>query len=265
MIALAVSVVDLALVASIVFVAAMVQVLSGFGFGLMTVPLMSLVITTREAVVVSTLLGVGLSSWQAWHQRADAVRPLVVRMTAAAYVGMPFGLWVFVAVDDHTLRLLLGISVLASVVLLARRINLHHVGPTLDVTAGFLSGVLNTSLSTNGPPLVFVLQARQLEPPAFRGTISQVFAWSNVVGLTLFVVAGKVTSGGPPRRRCRPPCADRRAVHRLPAPSPRARRTVPVARAGAADRSGAQRDHAARSASERRSATAQGVALRTWW
>jgi uncharacterized membrane protein YfcA len=195
-IALDLSAVDLGLVALIVFCAAVVQVLSGFGFGLMTVPLMTLVITTREAVVVSTLLGVVLSSWQAWHQRADAVRPLVLRMAGAAYVGMPLGLWVFVAVDDHTLRLLLGIAVLASVVLLARRINLHHVGPGLDLGAGFLSGVLNTSLSTNGPPLVFVLQARQLEPPAFRATISQVFAWSNVVGLTLFLVAGKVTIDG---------------------------------------------------------------------
>ncbi len=196
MIGLGVTALDLGWVAGIVFLAAMVQVLSGFGFGLMTVPLMTLVITTREAVVVSTLLGVGLSSWQAWHQRADAVRPLVVRMTSAAYVGMPIGLWVFVVVDDHTLRLLLGIAVLVAVVLLAVRVNLHHVGPGLDIGAGLLSGILNTSLSTNGPPLVFVLQARQLEPPAFRATISQVFAWSNVVGLTLFLVAGKVTGDG---------------------------------------------------------------------
>jgi uncharacterized membrane protein YfcA len=195
-IALASSSADMAWVAAVVFAAAVVQVLSGFGFGLMTVPLMSLAISTREAVVVSTLLGIGLSTWQAWRQRADAVRPLVIRLTAAAYLGMPVGLWVFVAVDDHTLRLLLGISVLLAVVLLIRRINLRHVGPALDVGAGFLSGVLNTSLSTNGPPLVFVLQGRHLEPAAFRGTISQVFAFSNLVGLTLFVVAGKVTADG---------------------------------------------------------------------
>lgn len=196
MIALALSTADLAAVAAIVFVAATVQVLSGFGFGLMTVPLMTLVITTREAVVVSTLLGIGLTTWQGWHQRADAVRPLVRRLTIAAYAGMPFGLWVFVAVGDHTLRLLLGVAVLVAVVLLARRINLRHVGPGLDIGAGFLSGVLNTSLSTNGPPLVFVLQGRHLEPPAFRGTISQVFAFSNVLGLTLFLAAGKVTAAG---------------------------------------------------------------------
>lgn len=187
---------DLALVAAVVFFAAMVQILSGFGFGLLSVPLMTLVVSTREAVVVSTLLGVGLSTWQAWRQRADARRPLVRRLAASAYLGMPFGLWVFVAVGDHVLRLLLGLAVLGAVVLLAFRINLRHAGPALDVGAGFLSGVLNTSLSTNGPPLVFVLQARHLEPAEFRGTISAVFALSNIAGIALFLGAGKITGDG---------------------------------------------------------------------
>lgn len=188
--------VELAAVAAVVFVAALVQVLSGFGFALLAVPLMTLAISAREAVVVSTLLGIGLSTWQAWRQRADADRALVRRLAASAYVGMPFGLWVFVVVGDQTLRLLLGVAVLAATVLLAARLNLRHAGPALDIGAGFLSGVLNTSLSTNGPPLVFVLQARHLDAPAFRGTISAVFALSSLAGIALFVGAGKVTGDG---------------------------------------------------------------------
>lgn len=187
---------QLAVVAAVVFGAAMVQVLSGFGFGLLSVPVMTLAISAREAVVVSTLLGIGLSTWQAWRQRADADRALVKRLSIAAYAGMPLGLWIFVAVGDHVLRLLLGVAVLGAVVLLAARINLRHAGPALDIGAGFLSGILNTSLSTNGPPLVFVLQARHLPPPAFRGTISAVFAVSNIAGIALFIGAGKVTGDG---------------------------------------------------------------------
>jgi uncharacterized membrane protein YfcA len=117
-------------------------------------------------------------------------------MTISAYVGMPLGLLVFLTVDDNVLRLLLGIAVLIAVVLLVMRVNLHHVGPRLDYGAGFISGVLNTSLSTNGPPLVFVLQARQLSPVAFRATISTVFALCNIGGLTLFIASGKITRDG---------------------------------------------------------------------
>ena len=167
---------QLIVVGSAVFVAALLQIVAGFGFALLGVPLMTLAIEPKVAVVVSALTGVLVTTWQAIHSRADADKVLVRRLTAAAYVGMPFGLLVFITVNDNVLRLLLGVAVLVAVVMLALRINLHHAGPRLDYATGFLSGVLNTSLSTNGPPLVFSLQARQLSPVAFRATITAVFA-----------------------------------------------------------------------------------------
>jgi uncharacterized membrane protein YfcA len=187
---------DLAVVAGAVFFAAMIQVMSGFGFGLLSVPLMALAIPTRDAVVISTLVGVCVSSWQAVHGWSHRDRARVKRLTIAAYVGMPLGLWVFVAVDDHVLRLLLGIAVLFAVTLLALRVDIGRAGPGLEVGCGFVSGVLNTSLSTNGPPLAFVLQARRLEPDAFRATIAAVFMFSNIAGVSLFVAAGKVHAHG---------------------------------------------------------------------
>jgi len=46
-------------------------------------------------VVISSLVGVLITTWQAWSMRRDADRPLVKRMTMAAYVGMPLGLVVW--------------------------------------------------------------------------------------------------------------------------------------------------------------------------
>jgi uncharacterized protein len=183
-------------VAVAVFTAAFVQVLSGFGFALLAVPLMTLKVTTKEAVIITTLLGAGVTLFQAWNGRHSIDRPIARRMVIGAHLGMPLGLWVYVAVDEQVLRGLLGAGVLLAVVLLAVRLSLAHVGPGLDVGAGFLSGVLNTSISTNGPPLVFVLQARHLSPDAFRGTINMVFASCNVFSITLFLIAGKVTDDG---------------------------------------------------------------------
>jgi uncharacterized protein len=183
-------------VAAAVMFASFVQVSAGFGFGLLAVPVMTLAIEPREAIVVSTLIGVCVSGWQTWHLREHVDHPSVRRMTPAAYAGMPLGLWVFIAVDDQVLRFALGIAVLIAVVLLAVRIDVHHVGPTLELGGGFVSGILNTSLSTNGPPLVFVLQARGLGADPFRGTISRIFAWSAIGALVGFVAFGKVTQDG---------------------------------------------------------------------
>ena len=127
--------------------------------------------------------------------RADAQRVIVKRMAIGAYVGMPLGLVVLTTVSEQALRLALGVAVLAAVVLLAANVRFEP-GTRTDATAGFVSGVLNTSVSTNGPPLVFALQARRLEAQSFRATISAVFALSNVFAVTLFVVTGKVTRDG---------------------------------------------------------------------
>jgi uncharacterized membrane protein YfcA len=183
-------------VAAAVFAAGFVQVLSGFGFSLLAMPLMTLQVPTKEAVVIATLLGGSVTMYQAWHGRHHVERRIARRMVIGAYLGMPLGLWVYLSVDEHVLRGALGGAVLVAAVLLAMRLQLSHVGSGLDLGAGLVSGVLNTSLSTNGPPLVFALQARHLRPDAFRGTINVVFACCNVLGVTLFLAAGKVTGDG---------------------------------------------------------------------
>ena len=178
-----------------VFFASFVQAIAGFGFGLMAMPLMTLAIAPSRAVVVSTLVGIFITTWQSFAMRADAARPVVKRMTIGAYLGMPLGLVVLTTVGDRVLRLSLGVAVLVAVVLLATNVSFDP-GPRTDASAGFVSGVLNTSLSTNGPPLVFALQARRMDAHEFRATIAAVFALSNVCALTLFIASGKVNRDG---------------------------------------------------------------------
>jgi uncharacterized protein len=186
---------QLLIVAAAVLGAALVQAVTGFGFGLLSVPVMTLAIDVKVAVVVSSFVGATVTTWQAWAMRGERDKALVKRMIIPAYLGMPIGLLIYVVVADDVLRVMLGVAVLAAVVLLVAPVPIP-VGAPLDIGAGFISGVLNSSLSTNGPPLVFALHARNLAPHTFRATISMIFSLSNVVGLTLFVVAGKVNRDG---------------------------------------------------------------------
>jgi uncharacterized membrane protein YfcA len=186
---------DLIVVAA-VLAASFVQILAGFGFALLAMPVMTLAIPVEQAVVIATLLGAITNAWQSIHQRADADGPLVRRLVISAYVGMPLGLVVLNVVADRPLRIILGACVLIAAGLLVRRISLAHVGRTLDYPCGFLAGVLTTSLGTNGPPLVFDLQARHLDPARFRATLVAVFSLSNVLALALFIADDKITADG---------------------------------------------------------------------
>ena len=187
---------QLVMVAVAVFAAGFVQVLAGFGFALLAMPLMTLSVPVDKAVVVSSLLGVVTSGWQAVHLRADRDPELVKRLVGWAHLGMPLGLLVLLTVPDQAMKVILGVAVLIATALLIRQINLSHVGPGLDRVCGFLSGILNTSLSTNGPPLVFDLQARHFDAARFRATLVSTFALCYPVTLTLFIVSGKVNRDG---------------------------------------------------------------------
>jgi uncharacterized protein len=186
--------VDLLLVGVVALLASTLQAVAGFGFALLAVPAMAAVVEPRVAVVVCTALGLITSGVQAATERRHADLVLVRRLSVAAAVGMPLGLVVFVTVSDAVLRVLLAAGVMAAVVVLARGVDLRHVGPSFDRSMGFLSGVLSTSLATNGPPLVFGLQARHLPAERFRATLATVFVIRGAVSLLAFAVTGRFTA-----------------------------------------------------------------------
>ncbi len=179
--------------AAVLLFAATVQNITGFGFSLLAMPLMTLVIDTKEAVAVASLVGTLATCLLFLRARRHVRWSMAGWLVAGAFAGMPFGLAVLLAVEARWLKLTVAITVVAFVVILARGWRIEEAGPRVELAAGFLSGVLNTSLSTNGPPLVLALQARGLEPEEFRGTISAVFIASSVLGNVLLGAAGRYT------------------------------------------------------------------------
>jgi uncharacterized membrane protein YfcA len=55
-----------------------------------------------------------------------------------------------------------------------------------------VSGVLLMATSTNGPPIVFTLQARRLLPDVQRATLNLIFSVTGVSSVIIFAVAGKI-------------------------------------------------------------------------
>ena len=195
MIAASFTTTQIVVVAGVILFSSVVTAVAGFGFGLMSVPLMSLSIDIHSAVIVSSLVAVFANAAQAHLYRRARDRRLANRLTCACLLGLPLGYVVFELVGDGALRVGLGVGVLVAVALLSRGLDLAHFGPRMDWVLGFVSGVLNTSISTSGPPLVFDLQARKLAPDAFRGTLNFVFLLSGAAGLVVFGVGGKIHSG----------------------------------------------------------------------
>jgi uncharacterized protein len=183
---------QMVLVLLIIFATSVVQAVAGFGFALLAVPLMVVVIDLQSAVIISSFVGTLSNMLQSWQLRNNIDRKLTKRFLLATVIGAPAGLLLFIYANQSALKIVLGLSILFGVFVLSRGLELQHVSSWLDWIMGVLSGVLLMATSTNGPPLVFVLQARRIDPATFRATLNMVFLVSATFGLVMFGLAGEI-------------------------------------------------------------------------
>ena len=180
-----------AAVVVIVALAAIVQSTTGFGFALLAVPLLSFAIDAKLAVVMSTTLSFFGSSWLARQEWASRDRRTVRVMILGSAIGSPFGLVLLEVASARALRFGLAAMIAVFLAITVRGFRLERTSVRTDLLFGTMSGVLNTSLSTNGPPLVMVLHARHLPPPVFRSTLAVVFSAANTIAIVLFAASSR--------------------------------------------------------------------------
>ena len=182
-----------AAVALIVAGASLAMAVSGFGFALLSVPLLAVLVGAETSVVANAVIGLGLVTLMTIRNRHGVKRRTVAVTSLGAIIAMPLGLVVLVELDDRALTAVIGFTVLALAVALARGLTFPSTDRT-NLVAGLVSGALNTSTGTNGPPLVIALHGQRLTPAAFRATLAAIFLVQSVVGLTLFGLAGRITT-----------------------------------------------------------------------
>jgi uncharacterized protein len=184
---------ELLTTAGIFLIAAVVQAVTGFGFALVAVPLLALVLDPVPAVVSTTVVSLLLSvvvvreDWLQIRWRDAAV------VSVAGIVGMPLGLLVLTQVPTRALTAAIAVVLLASTVVVARGLRLPE-GRGTEITVGLTSGALLTSTGMNGPPLVVAFQAQGMPPRTFRGTLSAVFLAQGVAAVALMAAVGQVSS-----------------------------------------------------------------------
>jgi uncharacterized membrane protein YfcA len=182
---------DLLAVIVIICIAAILQSISGFGFSLLAMPLLSIFVDIQDAVVIATLCGIFTN---AVHLRKDfqlVERSIARRISLSALIGMPLGVVVLSVFSATHMRAIIGAVIVVLVFLMMRNFILKTENTNVDIVLGAFSGLLATSVSTNGPPLVFLLQSKQLDPWRLRATLAYVFTISGCASFIVLMIAGK--------------------------------------------------------------------------
>ena len=182
---------DLLAVIVIICIAAVLQSISGFGFSLLAMPLLSIFVDIQDAVVIATLCGIFTNAVHLGKDFQLVERSIAQRISLSALIGMPLGVVGLSVFSATHMRAIIGAVIVVLVFLMMRNFILKTENTNVDIVLGAFSGLLATSVSTNGPPLVFLLQSKQLDPWRLRATLAYVFTISGCASFIVLMIAGK--------------------------------------------------------------------------
>ena len=154
-----------ALAALALFLGASLQSATGFGFALVSAPILFALLGPREAVTAGVIVGILVSTLTlATEGRRPQVRAHdALALVAWSLPGIAIGVLVLHEVPEQPLSVLVALAVLTG---LALRVRARHAEQTPRPrpwhvpVAGATSGALSTSTSLSGPPLVFCMLPR---------------------------------------------------------------------------------------------------------
>lgn len=184
--------------AAILTLAAFTFSFAGFGFSWVALPLLSLVMPLREAIIFHSPFVLVLVLYHAWRYRGHLAWRRHVPLVLGAAVGMPLGVWLLLVLPEAGMRKGMALFVTLSVLALSRdwgeRLARKVSSPPLGEAAiGMLSGWLQGAYSIGGPPVVLYIMARAQSPQEIKGFLGVYFAFIYIVTVSLYGASGLFT------------------------------------------------------------------------
>lgn len=168
---------------AIVLGAGAVRGLTGFGFAILAVPLMGLVIPPTDAVLLAIVLQMLIGPFGVGKALGHIDTSLVAGVAGGAMVGTPFGLLILSATSVDVARLMIAsIAVGCFGIFLVKRAPTPSRAPSHVAATGLAAGLLNGFAAMPGPPVILYFVRSGVTPMAARGSMILVFFAAAIAG-----------------------------------------------------------------------------------
>lgn len=165
-----------ALLVLIIAGAYFVRGITGFGSGLIAIPLLALFLPLTVVVPMIGLLDYIASSGHGMKHRQAIVWREILPLLPFTLLGVGVALYLFHTLDGELLRTVMGGFILLYAIYSLLGLGPQHQGSRLwALPAGSLGGLVGTLFGTGGPFYVIYLRLRHLDKTAFRATIAMIF------------------------------------------------------------------------------------------
>ena len=162
---------------------------TGFGFVLVAGPLVVAALPPEEAIASLLVLGILMCclTLATERRRADPLWREAGALLAWGSAGALAGAFILAELSANALQVLVTVTVLGA--LLTRRSLRARFDPFRRLpVAGVTAGVLTTTTTANGPPLLLYLLERRVSVTTMRDTLSVLFIGFALIGLLSLAV-----------------------------------------------------------------------------
>ncbi len=162
---------DLAIVLAVAFFSAILGALSGFGGGILVMPFLVAVVGVKGVVPVMAIAMFIANFSRFWVYRAEVDTTVLRRIAVAVFPGVLIGTFIYRALPDRAIAILIGGFLIASIAL-RRGLKGRTVsfGPTGTTAWSFMFGILTGSTPGAGVVLVVMLLGMGLGGPGLIAT-----------------------------------------------------------------------------------------------
>ena len=194
----AVSTPDLIYALAVLLVAYFVRGISGFGSGLLAVPLLALRFPLPQVVPFMLIADFSASALIGGIHFRQVERSEIVRLLPATLIGVTLGTILLVSLPPALLLTVLAgfILVFALRSLLVRSDSFTPVSPRWAWPAALTGGAVSGLFGTGGPPYVIYLSHRLRDKSQLRATLSGLFFLEGLIRIVSFLVAGLLLDVG---------------------------------------------------------------------
>lgn len=180
-------------IAIINFLATLSQTVVGFGAPLISMPFMIVWLGAKTATPLSALVGLLTSVFVLIYYRSHFNLQAVIKLLAAAVIGVPVGTYLLNLVDARSLKILLGVIVIGYALYSLASPKLPKLqGKFWEYVFGFFAGIMGGALNTSGPIVVIYASFKQWKPEEFRSNLQGFFIVTNIVIMVSHYLSGNL-------------------------------------------------------------------------
>jgi uncharacterized membrane protein YfcA len=177
----------------IIVFASMIQGISGFGFSLLAVPLLAIVMSLDLIVPILVIFSLLLNIIVFTKVKGHINKKQILILVVFGLSSIPIGITALKGINEDYIKLVVGIIIVVSAIAMQLNYKIKFKSQNLAYAlTGFLSGVLNGASSLSGPPVILMLSNEGVDKAAFRKTLATYFLVLNLFSIPMFAMSGVI-------------------------------------------------------------------------